>query len=130
MASPIIWAIDDDVSLTTRSFESSFSPHTGSGKYSVFMVGETSALVNAEEQVEGENPVENIQDLVKQQNERINQIATQLQSLIEWMTGPNDHPPATPSSSNRRDPHTSGTRTDQIAVQIQQLSQRLSKQSG
>ena len=65
MASPILRAIDDDVSLTTRSLESNFSPHTVPAKYFVFMAGETSALVNAEEQAEDTNPVENMQDLVK-----------------------------------------------------------------
>ncbi|XXG88458.1 hypothetical protein AAC387_Pa12g0666 [Persea americana] len=119
MASPVLWAIDDDVSLTTQSLGSSFSPHTRPGKYSVFMAGETSAPTNAEKQAEGENLVENIQDLVKLQNDRINQIATQLQFLIERVTDPNDQPPATPSSLNRRDPHTSGARIDQIAAQIQ-----------
>ena len=52
---------------------------------------------------------------------------------MEWVTSPNNHPPAT-LFSNRRVPHTSGqnngARIDQIAAQIQQLSQRLSKQSG
>ena len=61
MASPVLRAIDDDISLTTRSLKSSFSPHTRPGKHSVFMVGGTSAPVNAEEQAKGENPVENIQ---------------------------------------------------------------------
>ncbi|XXG48020.1 hypothetical protein AAC387_Pa02g2568 [Persea americana] len=47
------------------------------------------------------------------------------------MAGPNDHPPAvTPSSSNRNDPPTSRIRIDQIAAQMQQLSQRLSRQGG
>ncbi|XXG88464.1 hypothetical protein AAC387_Pa12g0670 [Persea americana] len=94
------------------------------------MAGETIAPVNAEEQPEGENLGENIKYLVKQQNDRINQIAAQLQFLMERMTGPNKHPPATPSSSNTRDPHTSGARIDQTAAQIEQLSQMLSKQSG
>ncbi|XXG42315.1 hypothetical protein AAC387_Pa01g2629 [Persea americana] len=76
MDSPVLQAIDDGISLTTRSLEGSLSLHTGPGKYSVFMAGETSALVNAEEQAEGGNPVENIPDLVKQQNDKINQIAT------------------------------------------------------
>ena len=89
------------------------------------MAGETSAPVNAEEQVEGENPIENIQDLVKQQNDRINQIATQLESLMEQVTGPNEHPLTTPSASNRRDPHTYGARIDQITAQIQELSQKV-----
>ena len=49
---------------------------------------------------------------------------------MEWVTDQNDHPPvATPSSSNIKDPHASGTRIDQIAGQMQQLSQRLSKRS-
>ncbi|XXG41553.1 hypothetical protein AAC387_Pa01g1993 [Persea americana] len=120
MDSPILRVIDDDVSLTTRSLENSFSPNTGPCKYPVFMAGEISALVNAEEQFEGENPVENIQDLVKQRNDKISQIATQLQFLMERMTGPNDHPLVeTPSSSNRKDQHTSGMRINQITVQMQ-----------
>ncbi|XXG47868.1 hypothetical protein AAC387_Pa02g2436 [Persea americana] len=65
MASPILRAIDDDTSLTTQSLEGSLSPHTGPDKYSVFMAGEARALVNAEEQAEGENLVENVQDLIK-----------------------------------------------------------------
>lgn len=65
MDSLILWAIDDNVSLTTRSLESSPSPHTGPSKYPIFMAGETSAPVKVEEQAEGGNPVENIQDLVK-----------------------------------------------------------------
>ena len=39
------------------------------------MAGETSALANVEEPVEDESLVENMQDLVKQQNDRVNQIA-------------------------------------------------------
>ena len=38
------------------------------------MAGEASAPVNVEKQVEGENFAENIHDLVKQQNDKINQI--------------------------------------------------------
>ena len=49
------------------------------------MAGETSALANVEEHVEEENPVENMQDLVKQKNDKINQIVTQLQFLMEWV---------------------------------------------
>lgn len=60
MDSPIPWVIDDDVSLTTRSLESSLSPHIGPGKYPIFIAGETSAPVNAEEQAKGENSVGNI----------------------------------------------------------------------
>lgn len=55
------------------------------------MDGETSAPANAEEHVEEENLVENTQELVKPQNDKINQIATQLQFLMERVTGPNDH---------------------------------------
>ncbi|XXG47403.1 hypothetical protein AAC387_Pa02g2065 [Persea americana] len=42
MDSPVLWAIDGNVSLTTRSPESSPSPHTGPSKNPVFMVRETS----------------------------------------------------------------------------------------
>lgn len=46
------------------------------------------------------------------------------------MIGPNNHPPVvTPSSSNRKDPHISGTRIDHIATQMEHVSQRLSNQS-
>ncbi|XXG85583.1 hypothetical protein AAC387_Pa11g0633 [Persea americana] len=62
---PVLRAIDDNVSLTTRSPKSSRSPHTRPSKYAVFMVRETCAPVNVEEQVEGGNTTENIQDLVK-----------------------------------------------------------------
>ncbi|XXG52803.1 hypothetical protein AAC387_Pa03g1023 [Persea americana] len=65
MDSPVLRAIVYNVLLTTRSLEGSLSPHTGPSKYSVFMARETSAPVNAEEQTEGEDPPENIQDLVK-----------------------------------------------------------------
>eukprot|EP00268_Persea_americana_P011080 TRINITY_DN14606_c1_g1_i1.p1 TRINITY_DN14606_c1_g1~~TRINITY_DN14606_c1_g1_i1.p1 ORF type:complete len:133 (-),score=13.27 TRINITY_DN14606_c1_g1_i1:71-430(-) len=65
MDSPVLRAIVYNVLLTTRSLEGSLSPHTRPGKYSIFMVGETSAPVNIEEQTEGEDPPENIQDLVK-----------------------------------------------------------------
>ncbi|XXG82452.1 hypothetical protein AAC387_Pa10g0399 [Persea americana] len=131
MDSPILRAIDDNVSLTTRSPESSPSPHTEPDRYLVFMAGETSAPINVEEQIKGGNTTENIHDLVKQWNGKINQITTQLQFLKEWMTGLNDNPPAvTPSSSNRKDTYTSKIKIDQIAAQMQQLSQRLSKQGG
>ena len=49
---------------------------------------------------------------------------------MERVTSPNDHPPVTPSSSNRKYPHTFGTKINQIATQMQQLSQKLSKRSG
>ena len=131
MDSPILPAIDDNISLTARSPKSSPSPHIGPRKYPVFVAGETSALVNVEEQVEDGNSIESIHDLVKQHNDKINQITTLLQFLIERMGGPNDHPLAvTPSSSNRKDPPTSETKIDQIAPQIQQLSKRLSKKGG
>ena len=95
------------------------------------MAGETSLPLNVEEQVEGGNSVENIHDLVKQQNDKINQITTQLQFLMEQMVNPNDHPSAaTPSSSNRKYSPASETKIDQIAAQMQLLSQRLSKQGG
>ncbi|XXG82965.1 hypothetical protein AAC387_Pa10g0836 [Persea americana] len=42
MVSPVLWAIDDDVSLTVWNLESSFLPLTEPGKYSVFMDEETS----------------------------------------------------------------------------------------
>lgn len=76
----------------------------GPSKYYVFMVGEASAPTNAEENVKEEKLVENIQDFVKQQNDRISQIATQLQFLMERLRDPNDHSLVMPSSSNRRDP--------------------------
>ena len=61
----------------------------------------------------------NRQDLVKQQNDKINQIATQLQFLMEQVTDHNYYPPvATLSSSNRKDPYASGTKIDQIAAQM------------
>ena len=122
MNSPVLRAIDDNVSLNTRSPESSPSPHTGPSKYPVLMARETSAPINVEEQLEGGNSVESIQILVKQQNDKINEITTQLQFLMERMTGPNDHPPAvTPPSSNRKDLLTSETKIDQIVIQMQQL---------
>ena len=65
MDSSVLRVIDDNVSLTTRNLESIPSPHTGPSKYLIFIAGETSAPVNVEEQAEGENSVENIQDLVK-----------------------------------------------------------------
>ncbi|XXG77454.1 hypothetical protein AAC387_Pa08g1601 [Persea americana] len=48
MASIVLWVIDDDVSLITRSLESGFSPLAGPSKYPVFMATETSAPVNVE----------------------------------------------------------------------------------
>ncbi|XXG82304.1 hypothetical protein AAC387_Pa10g0284 [Persea americana] len=60
MDSLVLRAIDDNVSLTTQSLESSPSPHTGPRNYPVFMARETSAPVNVEEQAEGENPVDNL----------------------------------------------------------------------
>ena len=36
IASPMLQAIDDNVSLTTRSLERNFSPHTGPRRYSIF----------------------------------------------------------------------------------------------
>ena len=69
MDSPVLWVIDDNVSLITRSLESGPSPHTGPSKYPVFMAGKISAPINVEEQAESENPAENIHDLVKQQND-------------------------------------------------------------
>ncbi|XXG79862.1 hypothetical protein AAC387_Pa09g0841 [Persea americana] len=60
MASPVHVAVDDETSLTMQSLKGSLSPHTGLDKYSVFMAGEAGALVNAEEQAKGEDPVENI----------------------------------------------------------------------
>ena len=49
MDSPVLWAIEDNVSLTTRSPKSSPSPHTRPSKYPVFMAGESSAPVNVVE---------------------------------------------------------------------------------
>ncbi|XXG41770.1 hypothetical protein AAC387_Pa01g2168 [Persea americana] len=46
MGSPVLRDIDNDVSLASRSLKSNFSPHTGPGKYSIFMAGETSAPAN------------------------------------------------------------------------------------
>ena len=71
------------------------------------MASETSVPANAEEHVEDEDSVEIVQDLVKQQNDRINQIVTQLQFLMERVTSPNDYSPTTLSSSNKRDSPTS-----------------------
>lgn len=86
------------------------------------MAREASALTNVEENTKEGNPVENVQDLVKQQNERINQIATQLQFLMERVIGPNDHSPGTPSSSNMRGKHTSSVENEARIDQILHLS--------
>ena len=74
MSSLVLRDIDDDVLPTTRSLKSRFSPHTGLGKYSVFMAGETSAPTIAEEPVKVENSIENMQVLAKLQKDRINQM--------------------------------------------------------
>lgn len=82
------------------------------------MVGKGDAPANddeeREENVREENQVENVENLVKQQIDRINQIATQLQLFLDWMVGPNECPQKTPPSSSRISQPASGKNNEAI----------------